>query len=93
MGTAFSNNLDRFVSLNDMALYDLLGNPAFTAALYTLQKDGATRAEMTEAQNTIWQIMQNSSVIESFYRVTVFTRDGFCLSSRVDRKDAVVSMS
>jgi len=93
MGTAFEGNLNRYISLNDMALYDLLENPLFASSLYTVQCEDSTPAQVSAAQNTIWQIMQTSSIIESFYRVSVFTADGFYLSSRVDRKDAVISMS
>ncbi len=88
METGIENALQREVSLMEMTLRELSENTTFMGALNQMVRDDSEEQKMALAAGkaAITQ-MQQSPLVDSFYRVTFYTRDGVFLTTYVDAVD------
>lgn len=90
------NEIEQYVVLMDYALDEMVSNPGFMKALNEIHRQGSDADNITSsllAQNTMSSVLYNEPIYDNFYRVDVFTRDGFFLSNRFEKNDSVVSLS
>ncbi|MCF0228460.1 MAG: histidine kinase [Parasporobacterium sp.] len=87
-------NIDQYVSSMDLAIETLTSNNEFMENFYHIANNGDEDISATlSAQNSMTQTLYHSPVIDNFYRVSVFARNGFYLSNHIDRNDSVISFS
>lgn len=92
MGTTISKALEQELAMMELTIEELLDNASFMAALNQYVRDDSEDQKMaTAARNTIIQQLYRSPMVENFYRVTFFTRDGSFVSSRVEKDDCLES--
>ena len=83
------NEIEQYVVLMDYALDEMIANPDFMKALNVISKQETEADIITSslhAQNTMSGVLYNEPINDNFYRVDVFTRDGFFLSNRFRKK-------
>lgn len=94
MNTSISWNMKQDYALMEMTLQELIENTTFMAALNQIVRDDGEDHKMGEAAGraAVQQLMQ-SPLVDTYYRVTFFTRDGIILTSHVDEGHFLTSRS
>ena len=90
------SEIEQYVVLMDYAMDEMVSNPDFMKAFDEIYNLGTGTEDITSflyAQNTMSAVLYNEPINDNFYRVNVFTRDGFFLSNRFEKNDSVVSLS
>ncbi|MBR0219459.1 MAG: histidine kinase [Clostridia bacterium] len=88
MSASIENALQREVSLMEMTLRELSDNTTYTAALNQMVRDDSEEQKMAlAAGKTAINQMQQSPLVDSFYRVSFYTREGVFLTTYVDAAD------
>lgn len=90
-----SNNmiraLEQYVSLMDLAIEDITSDTTFMEAFYAIKH--ADASDSTAAQQSLMlQTLIRSPIVSKFYRVSVFTDEGFYISNKVNQKNVLASM-
>lgn len=95
LGNKMLDEIEQYIQLMDYAMEQLTANVEFMNAFYTasMQEDegdiGALVAVQTQMSRTLYQ----APLIDEFYRVSVYSRNGFFLSNHFEKVNPVVSLS
>lgn len=88
MERSIENALQREVSMMEITLRELSENTTFMAALNQMVRDDSEDQKMAlAAGKAALNQMQQSPLVDSFFRVTFYTRDGVFLTNYVDAVD------
>lgn len=94
MSTSIQRDLEQDFSMMNMTLHELTENTSFMAALNQLVRDDSEDQKMaTAAGNAAFQQLLQSPLVDTFYRVSFYTRDGIFLTTQVDKDQRMVSGS
>lgn len=94
MSTSIQRDLEQDFSMMNMTLHELTENTTFMAALNQLVRDDSEDQKMaTAAGNAAFQQLLQSPLVDTFYRVSFYTRDGIFLTTQVDKDQRMVSGS
>ena len=88
MSTSISRDLTQEISMMEMSLRELTENTTFMAALNQMVRDDSPDQKMAMAagKTAVTQLHQ-SPLVDSFFRVTFYNRDGGFLTTFVDAVD------
>lgn len=94
MSSTISWNIQTDHELMEMAMRELTDNTSFMAALNQIVRDDSADHKMGEAAGraAMQQLMQ-SPLVNTYYRVTFYTRDGIFLTSYVDEERLLTTRS
>ena len=94
MSSTISWNIQTDHELMEMAMRELTDNTSFMAALNQIVRDDSADHKMGEAAGraAMQQLMQ-SPLVDTYYRVTFYTRDGIFLTSYVDEERLLTTRS
>ncbi len=86
MSTSITRDLEQDFSMMSLTLRELTDSTSFMAALNQLIRDDSDDQKMALAAGkaALNQLLQ-SPLVENYFRVSFYTRDGIFLTSRVDR--------
>lgn len=94
MSTIMMSEADRYLNLMDLAIEDLTSDVTFMDAFSQIAAHGDIDPMATQVwQNRMSNKLYHSAVAENFYRVSIFSKNGFYLSNHIDRNDSLVSLS
>jgi len=94
MLTSISQELTGKFDMMSMTLDELTGNSSFTASVNTYVRDDTDDSKVgLAARNAAVQILYQSPLVDNYYRVSFFTRDGHYFSSLADKDSQLVSQS
>ncbi len=95
LGNKLQAEIEQYIQLMDYAMEELTSNVGFMDAMHIacLQGETANIMEMGDAQTRMSRILYQEPLLERFYRVSVYARNGFYQSSRFEKTDCVVSLS
>lgn len=94
MSTSIQRDLEQDFSMMNMTLHELTENTTFMAALNQMVRDDSEDQKMaTAAGNAAFQQLLQSPLVDTFYRVSFYTRDGIFLTTQVDKDQRMVSGS
>ena len=94
MAVNMVRSMEQYVATMDLAIEDLTSDTAFMEAFYQVVMGGEDGGrDLRASQNKMFQTMLHSVLADSFSRVSVFSDNGFFLSSHIDRNDSIVSLS
>lgn len=83
MSSTISWNMQQDYALMEMTLRELTDNTSFMAALNQIVRDDSDDHKMgLAAGRAAIQQLQQSPLVDNYYRVSFYTRDGFYLTSR-----------
>lgn len=94
MSTSIQRDLEQEISMMDMTLQELKENTTFMAALNQMVRDDSEDKKMAIAAGkaAIQQLLQ-SPLVDTFYRVSFYTRDGIFLTTHVDKDQRMTAGS
>lgn len=94
MSTSIQRDLEQDVSMMQMTLRELSENTTFMAALNQLVRDDSADQKMALAAGraALQQLLQ-SPLVDTFYRVTFYTRDGVFITTHAEREQRLISGS
>lgn len=94
MSTSIQRDLEQDVSMMQMTLRELSENTTFMAALNQLVRDDSADQKMALAAGraALQQLLQ-SPLVDTFYRVTFYTRDGVFITTHAEREQGLISGS
>ena len=88
MSTSIERAVQQEVSMMEMTLRELSENTTFMAALNQMVRDDSEERKMgIAAGKSAINQLQHSPLVDTFYRVTFYTRDGMFLTTYVDAVD------
>ena len=88
MSTSIERAVQQDVSMMEMTLRELSENTTFMAALNQMVRDDSEERKMgIAAGKSAINQLQHSPLVDTFYRVTFYTRDGMFLTTYVDAVD------
>ena len=88
MSTSIERAVQQEVSMMEMTLRELNENTTFMAALNQMVRDDSEERKMgIAAGKSAINQLQHSPLVDTFYRVTFYTRDGMFLTTYVDAVD------
>ncbi len=93
MAANMLRNVEQYVSTMDLAIEDLTSDTTFMEAFYRVATHEEDEAGLLADQNKIFQALYHSPIADSFYRVSLFSENGFFISNHIDRNDSIVSLS
>lgn len=94
MGDILPRNAEQYFAMIDLAFEDLISDPDFLEAFEMLA--GSQSLEPVKAQvyqNKMSYTLYHSAIADNFYRVSIYSENGFYMSNHIDRNDSLVSMS
>lgn len=94
MSTSIRRDLEQDISMMEMTLHELTENTTFMAALNQMVRDDSADQKMALAASkaAIQQLLQ-SPLVDTFYRVSFYTRDGVFLTTHVDKDQRLTTGS
>lgn len=95
LGDKIQDEIEQYVLLMDYAMAELTCNVEFMNAMHvaSTRADQEDIGEMMAAQTLMSRILYQEPLMENFYRVSVYARNSFFLTSHFEKTDSVVSMS
>ena len=95
MASMMQTEIEQYIELMEYAMEELTSNIEFMDSLYKINntEDPLFFAEIENAQTRMSRIMYESPLSSAFYRVSVYDRNGFFLTSRFEKTDVLVSFS
>ena len=95
LSTKIVGEIEQYVRLMDYAIESLTADTAFMEAFHQASQldDESGVGEMLAAQNILSRKLYQEPILEPFFRVSVYSENGFFISSRFERTASVVSMS
>ena len=88
MGTSIRRDLERDFDMMEMTLQEQIENTTFMAALNQMVRDDSEEQKMAlAAGKTAITQMNQSPLVDTFYRVSFYTREGIFLTTFVDATD------
>ena len=92
MHTSIERDLEQEYSMMEMTLLELTDNSTFMAALNQIVRDDSEDLKMAKAaENIALQQLTESPLVDMYYRVSFFTRDGIFLTSGVNKDSLLTS--
>lgn len=94
MYASIQRDLEQDISMMEMTLQELTDNTSFMAALNQMVRDDSADQKMALAASkaAIQQLLQ-SPLVDSFYRVSFYTRDGVFLTTHLDKDQRMTAGS
>ena len=95
LSTKILGEIEQYVRLMDYAIESLTADTAFMEAFHQAsQLDNESGVgEMLAAQNILSRKLYQEPILEPFFRVSVYSKNGFFISSRFERTASIISMS
>ena len=94
MAANMVRSMEQYFTMMDLAIEDLTSDTVFMEAFYQVaQGDDGDPAQVLASQNRMFQALYHSPIADNFYRVSIFSENGFYMSNHIDRNDSLVSMS
>lgn len=95
MSTRIVSEIEQYVKLMDYAIESLTADPDFMEAFHRASglNDESDVGEMLAIQNILSRRLYQEPILEPFFRVSVYSDNGFFISSRFERAGSVGSMS
>ena len=93
MGSSMVRAIEQYVLMMDLAMDEVTSNSSFMDAFAVAACDTSTYSQSLSAQNRMSQTLYHSPAVENFYRVSIYSRNGFYLSSHFEKNDTLVSLS
>ncbi len=94
MAVAIQRDLEQDISQMELTVSSLTGSPSFLAALNQIVRDDSADQKMgLAAKQAAEQFLYQSPLVDNYYRVTFYTRDGLFITSRADKDGSLVSGS
>ena len=95
LSTRVVGEIEQYVRLMDYAIESLTADTGFMDAFYTASTldDESGVGEMLAAQNILTRKLYQEPILESFFRVSIYSDNGLFISSRFEQTGSVVSMS
>ena len=95
LSTKIVGEIEQYVRLMDYAIESLVADPDFMEAFHTATKldEDSDIGETLATQNILSRKLYQEPILEPFFRVSVYSDNGFFISSRYERTDTIVSMS
>ena len=95
LSTKIVGEIEQYVRLMDYALESLVADPDFMEAFHTATKldEDSDIGETLATQNILSRKLYQEPILEPFFRVSVYSDNGFFISSRYERTDTILSMS
>ena len=88
MSTSIRRDLEQDFAMMEITLQELTENTTFMAALNQMVRDDSADQKMAlAAGKSAVNQMNQSPLVDAFYRVTFYTRDGVFLTTFVDSQD------
>ena len=95
LSTKIVGEIEQYVRLMDYAIESLVADPDFMEAFHTATKldEDSDIGETLATQNILSRKLYQEPIREPFFRVSVYSDNGFFISSRYERTDTILSMS
>ncbi|MBR3401013.1 MAG: histidine kinase [Parasporobacterium sp.] len=95
MSTMMQTEIEDYIRLMDYSMEELTSNSVFMDSFHTISDSGDIEysVNLVNAQTQMSRIMYEAPLSSAFFRVSVYNRDGFFLTSRFEKTDAIVSFS
>lgn len=95
LSTKIVGEIEQYVKLMDYAIESLTADPDFMEAFHKASHldDESDVGEMLATQNILSRKLYQEPILEPFFRVSVYSENGFFISSRFEQTGSVVSMS
>ncbi len=95
LGNKMVDEIEQYVRLMDYALEQLTSNVDFMSTLHIacIQENHDDIGELVAAQNLMSRTLYQAPILENFYRVSVYSRNGFYLSNHFEITNSVTSLS
>lgn len=94
MSASIQRDLEQDISMMELTLQELTDNTSFMAALNQMVRDDSADQKMATAASkaAIQQLLQ-SPLVDTFYRVSFYTRDGVFLTTHLDKDQRMTAGS
>lgn len=95
LSTKIVGEIEQYVRLMDYAIESLTADTAFMEAFHAASKldDESDIGETLATQNILSRKLYQEPILEPFFRVSVYSSNGFFISSRFEKTGVVGSMS
>lgn len=95
LGNKMLDEIVQYVQLMDYALEQLTSNVEFMNSLRIacIQDDTDDISELVAVQTQMSRTMYQAPILENFYRVSVYSRNGFYLTNHFEITNSVISLS
>ena len=95
LSTKIAGEIEQYVKLMDYAIESLTADPDFMEAFHAASHldDESDVGETLATQNILSRKLYQEPILEPFFRVSVYSDNGFFISSRFERTGSVSSMS
>ncbi len=92
MSTSISWNIEQDISMMEMTMRELTGSTSFMAALNQIVRDDSADHKVGEAaaKAALQQLLQ-SPLVDTYYRVAFYTRDGIYVTSQLGHASSLVA--
>lgn len=94
MAVAIRRDLEQDIAMMELTMNSLIENPSFLAALNQMIRDDTADHKVGQAATQLaLQQLYQSPMVDNYYRVSFYTREGLFLSSLADKGSSLVSGS
>lgn len=94
MAVAIRRDLEQDIAMMELTMNSLIENPSFLAALNQMIRDDTADHKVGQAATQLaLQQLYQSPMVDNYYRVSFYTREGLFLSSLADKDSSLVSGS
>ena len=95
LSTKILGEIEQYVRLMDYALESLTADTDFMEAFHSASRlnDGSDVGEMLAIQNILSRKLYQEPILEPFFRTSIYSENGFFISSRFERAGSVGSMT
>ena len=95
LSTKIVGEIEQYVRLMDYAIESLVADVDFMEAFHTATQldEDSDIGETLATQNILSRKLYQEPILEPFFRVSVYSDNGFFISSRFERTGTIVSMS
>lgn len=92
MSAMIQSDLERDISTMEMTMNELTGSLSFSAALNQFVRDDSTDNKVgLAASKAVQQQYQQSPLVDNYYRVSFYTREGRFVTNRTDKDSTLIS--
>ena len=86
MGTTILRRVEQEIRMMDLAMEELMDNTTFMAALNQYVRDDSDDGKVGQAARTsVFNLLARSPLVDTFYRVSIYTREGHFITSREEK--------
>ena len=95
LGTKIVSEIEQYVRLMDYAIDSLTADPDFMTAFHEASHldEESDVGETLAVQNILSRKLYQEPILEPFFRVSVYSGNGFFISSRFEKTESITSMS